>query len=67
MSHQCPQTPVQVAWSSTEDPAKGFQYLYLTDADYSRLASKHSKPVIQVGHSASATVSAFDHRLTSAV
>ncbi len=39
---------LQVAWSNTADPAKGFQYLYLTDSDYSRLTSQHSKPVVQV-------------------
>ena len=39
---------LQVAWSNAADPAKGFQYLYLTDSDYSRLMSKHSKPVVQV-------------------
>jgi hypothetical protein len=38
---------MQVAWSSPSDPAKGFQYLYLSDADYSRLGSQHSKPVVQ--------------------
>lgn len=41
----------QVAWSNAADPAKGFQYLFLTDSDYSRLTSKHSKPVVQARHS----------------
>ena len=39
-----------MAWSNPADPAKGFQYLYLADSDYSRLTSQHSKPVVQVRH-----------------
>jgi hypothetical protein len=40
--------PPQVEWQDANDPAKGFQYLYLTDADHARLTSKSQRPTLQV-------------------
>ncbi len=38
----------QVEWQDAADPAKGFQYLYLTDADHARLTKAAARPTFQV-------------------
>ena len=38
----------QVEWTVPTDPAKGFQYLYLMDADYQRLNA--DKIAVKVNH-----------------
>lgn len=38
----------QVEWQDANDPAKGFQYLYLTDADHARLTSTSQRLTLQV-------------------
>lgn len=38
----------QVEWQDAAEPAKGFQYLYLTDADHARLTKAASRPIFQV-------------------
>lgn len=35
-------------WNDEGDPTKGFQYLYLTDADHSRLTAAAGKPTFKV-------------------
>lgn len=39
---------VQVEWQDANDPAKGFQYLFLSDADHNRLTLSASRPTFQV-------------------
>lgn len=31
---------MQVEWNNPEDPSRGFQYLYLSDADYRDIAER---------------------------
>ena len=31
---------MQVEWNNPKEPQKGFQYLYLTDADYQAISAK---------------------------
>ena len=31
---------LQVEWNNPKEPQKGFQYLYLTDADYQAISAK---------------------------
>ena len=47
MQMSCCLSP-QVEWQDANDPAKGFQYLYLTDADHAHITAKSQRPTLQV-------------------
>lgn len=56
--------PPQVEWQDANDPAKGFQYLYLNDADHARLTSKSQRPTLQVTSLATISMVMLHIRIT---
>ena len=38
---------LQIQWNNPEDPAKGFQYLYLSNADYQSIAARSLAPALK--------------------